>query len=268
MTMCPRGVNTRAVGVRMIRAGLCSITFRALPAAEVLAVAAGAGLRAVEWGSDVHAPPHSPAALRELAARTVDTGLAVCSYGTYHEAGVSDPAGFAALARAAAALGTSRLRVWSGTIPSADASAADRGLVVGALAAAADVAADHGQALALEFHGGSLSDSAPATLRLLADVGRPNVSSYWQAPIGVSTPDAVAGLRELLPEVSAVHAFSWTAAEERLPLTARSALWTEVFALLRSTGRPYDALLEFVPDDDPALLPREAAALRSLAGAP
>lgn len=268
MTMGTGSVNTRAVGVRMIRTGLCSITFRALPAADVLAAAAGAGLHAVEWGSDVHAPPSSPAALRELAARTADAGLAVCSYGTYYEAGVSDPAGFAALSRAAAELGTLRLRVWSGAIPTADASAADRARVVDALAAAADIAADRGQALALEFHGGSLSDSAPATLRLLADVGRPNVSSYWQAPIGMSTADAVAGLRQLLPEVSAVHAFSWTAAEERLPLAARSALWTEVFALLRSTGRPYDAMLEFVPGDDPAVLPREAAALAALAGAP
>ena len=267
MTMHCGSVNTRGVGgIRMIRTGLCSITFRALAAADVLAAAAAAGLQAVEWGSDVHAPPTSPG-LRELAARTADAGLAVCSYGTYFEAGVSDPADFAALSRAAAELGTARLRVWSGTVPTVDASAADRARVVGALRAAADIAADRGQALALEFHAGSLSDSAPAALRLLADVGRPNVSSYWQAPIGLSTADSVAGLRQLLPEVSAVHVFAWTATEERLPLTARADLWTDAFALLRSTGRPYDALLEFVPGDDPAVLPREAAALAALAGA-
>lgn len=53
------------------RLGLCSVTFRALPAAEVLRLGVAAGLDCVEWGADVHAPPSDPAALAELRDRTV-----------------------------------------------------------------------------------------------------------------------------------------------------------------------------------------------------
>ena len=39
-----------------VRTGLVSVTFRQLPADEVVAVAAKAGLAAIEWGGDVHVP--------------------------------------------------------------------------------------------------------------------------------------------------------------------------------------------------------------------
>ncbi len=40
-----------------IRAGLCSVTFRALPPERIVALAAAAGLDVIEWGGDVHVPP-------------------------------------------------------------------------------------------------------------------------------------------------------------------------------------------------------------------
>jgi hypothetical protein len=57
-----------------------------------------------------------------------------------------------------------------------------------------------------------------------------------------------------------VHVFSWWPRAERHPLAARSALWREALALAGDV----DALLEFVPGDDPAVLAREAATLREL----
>ena len=40
-----------------MRPGLVSVTFRALPADEVLRLMLRSGLGCIEWGGDVHVPP-------------------------------------------------------------------------------------------------------------------------------------------------------------------------------------------------------------------
>ena len=70
------------------RLGLCSVTYRALPAEEVLRLSAAAGLECIEWGADVHAPPSDALALAHVRDLTRDTGLVVASYGAYWRAGV------------------------------------------------------------------------------------------------------------------------------------------------------------------------------------
>jgi hypothetical protein len=64
-----------------------------------------------------------------------------------------------------------------------------------------------------------------------------------------------------LPRVPAVHVFSWWPGSTRLRLRERRELWRAVFA----TFTAGDALLEFVPDDDPALVSEEAEELRRVA---
>ncbi|WP_233223517.1 sugar phosphate isomerase/epimerase [Amycolatopsis sp. CA-128772] len=246
------------------RIGLCSVTFRALPADEVARVAAAAGLRRVEWGADVHAPPRPVAALREVREQTAAHGLTACSYGSYWRAGRDSTEEFDALAEAAAALGAPRIRVWAGTEDSADASAPARARVTAALREAASIAAGRGLTVALEFHSGTLADTPPAALRLLDDVGHDALSTYWQPPVDAPDEPALAGLATMLERVSAVHVFSWWPGPARLPLHERERLWRPALNLV--AGRPVDVLLEFVPEDDPAVLPRETATLLSWLG--
>jgi hypothetical protein len=75
-------------------------------------------------------------------------------------------------------------------------------------------------------------------------------------------PDAEAldALRRL-PRVPAVHVFSWWPGSTRLRLRERRDLWRAVFEEFTHG----DALLEFVPDDDPALVAAEAEELRRVA---
>ncbi|WP_157041597.1 sugar phosphate isomerase/epimerase family protein [Nitriliruptor alkaliphilus] len=243
----------------LLRPGLCSVTLRHSSPDRVIRLAAAAGLHGVEWGADVHAPPGGE--LADLAARTRAAGLAVCSYGTYWRATPEDP-GHDVLA-AARALGCRRLRVWAGTTGSADASTGDRAAVAGRVQQLADLTAEDGLELAFEHHDGTLADTVPSTLDLLAAVDRPNVGTYWQPRVGDPTESALAGLADLLPHVRAVHVFSWWPALERLRLEERSELWTSAIELLASTGRPLDLLLEFLPGDDETLLSGEADRLRT-----
>ena len=152
----------------MIRSGLCSVTFRQLDPARVVALTVAAGLEAIEWGGDVHVPAGDVARAAEVARQTADAGLAVASYGSYFRATEGEE--IAPVLDAAEALGADRIRVWAGRVGSADASDAEQHTTAERLRAAASDAAARGIALALEFHGGTLTDSAASTRRLLAAV--------------------------------------------------------------------------------------------------
>ncbi|MFF7249745.1 sugar phosphate isomerase/epimerase family protein [Embleya sp. NPDC008237] len=255
----PAGATDTAGGGRT-RLGLCSVTFRRLPAAEVARRAIDAGLEVIEWGADVHAPAGEPDTVRAVREVSDRHGLVCCSYGSYFRATPDELAGFPAVVRAAVLLGAPRVRVWAGGIGSRSAAPEERQETVRCLREAARIAADHGLELATEFHGKTLTDTVASAVRLLDEVGADNVRTYWQPPLDVPDEQAAAGLVELGDRVTAVHVFSWWPANNRLPLADRRDLW--VAALGRLAGRGLDALLEFVPGDDPAVLTREAETLR------
>jgi 3-dehydroshikimate dehydratase len=253
----------------VIRTGLCSVTLRALPVGDVVAVAAAAGLEGIEWGADVHVPPGDAGAARAARSATVAAGLRVASYGSYYRAGRDDPADFAAVLDSARALAAPRIRIWAGDVASADAAPAERVAVAAAARDAADLAAADGIEVAFEFHGGTLTDDPQSALGLLKAVayarpGPGRARSYWQPPEDEPDRDALAGLQALLEHVPAVHVFSWWPGSTRLRLGDRGDLWRTVFEWLLSRGAPVDALLEFVPDDDPALVAEEARTLTRL----
>ncbi|MFS0911811.1 sugar phosphate isomerase/epimerase family protein [Microbacterium sp. 179-I 3D2 NHS] len=250
-----------------IRAGLCSVSLRMLDAEHVAELAARAGLHTIEWGGDVHVPPGDLERAAKVARLTAATGLRSCSYGSYFRAGGDEP--FTPALDTASVLGVDRVRVWAGWVSSAAATGPEWTTVVSRLRDAVDEAGERGIRLALEFHANTLSDTAEATLRLLSHVDRAALSSYWQPPVGASGRRAIEGYRALAGRVSALHVFSWWPAQERLALDARSGLWQPLLAEAASSARPpEDALLEFLPGDDPSLLAREAATLRRYLGRP
>lgn len=247
----------------MIRAGLCSVTFRQLAAEEVVARAAAAGLEVIEWGGDVHVPPGDAERAAQVAAATTDAGLAVCSYGSYFRAGADEP--LTPIIDSAEALRADRVRIWAGRTGSADATPQHYAQVVARLRDAVAEASERGIMLALEFHRRTLADTPAATLRLLADV--PGLSTYWQPTVDAPDEVALHEFEQVAAHTSAVHVFSWWPFDTRLRLSERASLWHPLFvAASAQPVPPRDALLEFVVDDDPALLPSEAATLLALLG--
>ncbi|MGW0583559.1 sugar phosphate isomerase/epimerase family protein, partial [Streptomyces sp. NPDC002920] len=202
----------------------------------------------------------------DTAARVRDAteaaGLAVASYGSYYRAGHTDPAEFEPVLRSAVRLGAPRIRIWAGATGTEATTPAQRSAVVADTRRAAELAAEAGIGLAYEFHRNTLTDGADRTLRLLEEVDRPDVHTYWQPPLDTPDAQALAGLDRLAGQVAAVHAFSWWPATTRLPLDARADLWRTALGRLR--GRHLDVLLEFVPDNDENVLAREAGTLRAL----
>ncbi|MGI6494814.1 MAG: sugar phosphate isomerase/epimerase family protein [Kiritimatiellia bacterium] len=252
--------------------GIVSISFRPLAPRDLLARAAAAGLECIEWGSDAHAPPRLPdgesrdAALERLstlARATREAGLAVSSYGTYFRLGATPPGDFPALLEAARALGAPILRVWAGARGFSEMDGAERAGLLRAAREATARAADAGIVLCLECHPNTATDCPEGSAFLLEGV--PGLATYWQPNPFHDEAWNLAHLRLVAPRVKIAHVFHWIADETRTvrrhPLAEGTGPWTRYLADLPPA---VPLLLEFMPDDSPDSLPREAGALRTL----
>lgn len=243
----------------IMRPGLCSVTFRQLEPTQIVELAAVAGLQAIEWGGDVHVPAGDVERAAQVAKATADAGLAVCSYGSYFRAGADEQ--LTPVLDSARALGADRVRVWAGRVDSADASRQQRAQITARLRDAVAEASERGVTLALEYHRGTIADGPRSVLRLLAEV--PGLSTYWQPSVGAADATALAEFDAIAAHTTAVHVFSWSPEGERLRLHDREPLWQGLCSAASALAvPPRDALLEFVPDDDPELLASEAQTLR------
>ncbi|WP_237700647.1 sugar phosphate isomerase/epimerase [Janibacter sp. HTCC2649] len=232
--------------------------------AEVIDVTRDAGLRRIEWGADVHAPPTDLGRVAEVRELTLAAGLTVASYGSYWRAGVSPLAELTSVVTAASTLCAPRIRVWAGEIGTDVADGSTWDTVVDSLREGCAVARDHGIELALEFHPDTLTDSVDTTLDLLERVGDDALRTYWQPRLDEETGPSVEGLRRLVTVLAGIHVFSWWPGANRLRLHERSELWSAVADCLVRDAEPCDLLLEFVPDDDPTLVAAETATLHDL----
>jgi 3-dehydroshikimate dehydratase len=248
--------------MRMIRPGLVSVTFRKLTPKEVVDLAGKAGLTGIEWGGDIHVPHGDLTRAREVRDMSRDAGIAVAAYGSYYTVGHDDPAVFGGVLASAIELNATLIRVWAGKKGSAAADSAYRAGVIGDSQRIANLAAKNGITITYEFHRGTLTDTDESAIALLKEVGRPNVKSYWQPPIGLSTDACLASLDKVMPWLTHVHMFHWVGPKlERRPF-AEGVQWKQYLAKVAATGRDHFAMFEFVQDDSPEALLRDAAALK------
>jgi hypothetical protein len=255
--------------------GLCSITFRALAADEVLALALRAGVEGIEWGADGHAPPGGGVAVERLAARCRDAGVEVVSYGSYlgfGPPGGEDTAAVDAVLDSADALGAPMVRIWAELGVGPDAAEGERDRVVARVAALAAAVAARGLTPVLEFHPYTLTETATSANALLARLdllGTPTVRTHWQPDPSRTDDDALVELALVTPRLAHLHAFSWGPAgiAERRALADGADLWTRALLVADRDGAPLPGrrfvLCEYVRDDDPDQFLADAATLRT-----
>ena len=255
----------------MLRPGLVSVTYRALSPREIIALCLEAGLEGIEWGGDVHVPPYDLENARQVGQMTRDAGLAVAAYGSYWRS--NDDAPFEPILETALALGAPTIRVWAGKIDVKDATETDWHSVSAHLARACEMAKVVGVQVATEFHGGTLTATGTGARRLLDEVGA-DLKTLWQ-PLRIGDnfdrliPENVDELIAVAASLSNIHVYEWANDEngkrQRFSLE-NSAQWPRYVEALREIGGERWMLLEFVPDDAPDILTREAAALCEFIG--
>lgn len=251
-----------------MKTGLTSITFRQLPPQEIVRLTARAGLDGIEWGGDVHVPPGDVGLGRSVGRMTVDAGLQVSSYGSYHCVGEDDPGLFGRIVETALALGAPVIRVWAGNQGSTAAPADYRQRLVEQARGLADQAGDAGLRMAFEFHGGSLADTGDSAARLMREIAHKAAGLYWQPQVGVAPDVRMDDLRQVQPWLCNIHTFHWIGAQlQRLPLSEGRAEWMRYVQAAVAAGWNGYALLEYVRNDAPQAFLEDAATLRELAQA-
>lgn len=251
-----------------MRPGLVSVTFRQLLPDEIIARCSQSGLRAIEWGGDVHVPSGDTETAKRVARATREADLSVSAYGSYFHLGASSSKGlaFSTVLETAVALGAPIIRVWAGNRASSEADSEWRRTVAADALRCANLAAEQGIMIAYEFHSGTLTDTLESALALLEATDHPFIRTLWQPPIGSEMADNLTAIRSLAPRLAGIHVFNWGPMgwSDRRPLAESHTLWRNYISELRSRGFRGDLLLEFVPGDDPEVLTREAAELHSL----
>jgi len=198
---------------------------------------------------------------------TRDAGLAVAAYGSYYETAESETAGlsFGRVLDTALALGAPLIRVWAGKRGSADADAAYRRRVENESRRIAAEAAGAGIALAFEFHGGTLADTADSTAALLAATADAGMRCYWQPLAGWTQDECLASIDRLSQHLANLHVYHWLDTYERRPLAEGSGQWLSYLRAAAkapyATDLPRWTMLEFLRDDDPARLAEDSSTL-------
>ena len=242
--------------------GLVSVTFRQLSPPEIVALVAQAGLDAVEWGGDVHAPHGDLARARDVRRATVDAGLVVAAYGSYYQVGRDENPCFDDVLATALELGAPTIRLWAGGRGSAEATDDDWAGVVADLNRVCALAAKHDVRIATEYHGGTLTDTLATTRRLLSLCPIDNFDTLWQPPtMDVAQPPS-SDIDALIPRIGHVHAFH-CARGVVAPLSDGAESWRGYLQALAKAGRPIALLIEFVRGAQPAAFLEDAATLRS-----
>ncbi|WP_417522578.1 sugar phosphate isomerase/epimerase family protein [Marinovum sp.] len=255
----------------MIRAGLCSVTFRALTPEALVDLAAETGVEAIEWGGDRHVPPGDVAVAQQVRALCEAKGILPSSYGSYVRAGTEGCLeDFAAVLVSARALGAGNIRVWAGDRIRAEAGVAGFEACAKDLAEMARRAAEHGITISVEYHRNTLTEEAEDARDLLRTADHANLFSYWQPVPGRGRARWLEELALLQPWLGDLHVFYWIMTEsgqQRRPLAEGLDHWRALFDAWRPAPtwpHPRCGYLEFVQDDDAARFLDDMRDLRRL----
>jgi len=251
-----------------IKSAVVSVTFRQKSVEEIVAISKKAGIKGIEWGSDVHVLPGDVALAAEVRKLTEDAGLDIASYGSYYYASYEgNKFTFEQVLESAVALGAPNIRIWAGLGASKDATPERRAEIISDIVRCAALAAEKGITLSLEYHANTLTDTFESTVTLLEEANHPNLYTYWQPPLDVADAQHEIDLAALLKtgRVTNAHVYRWVKDNDTItqyPLKAGEVLWKKWLSQL--DGTPRYACMEFVKDGTDEQFLEDAATLNSL----
>lgn len=227
-------------------------------------------LEGIEWGGDVHIPPGEIQIARKVGQMTRDAGIEVAAYGSYYRCDGETP--FEKVLQSALELGAPLIRVWAGNKGSADVTQGEKDAVVADLRAICELASAQNIGIVTEYHGGTLTDTRDSCRELHQKVSHSNLQTLWQplrrgSSLNAKISENLEDLRDVAPFLSNVHVYEWrdiVVGQRKAFSLQKSPQWPQYIGELQKIGGKRWMLLEYVPDDDPQILAREAAALRAL----
>jgi sugar phosphate isomerase/epimerase len=259
----------------MVRGGLSSVSYRNASPEAVIAAAKAAGLGGIEWTADTHVPHGDLRCAEKVMMATLRAGLTISAYGSFFRLGIpgQDATAFGPVLETALRLQAPVIRIWGGTPrgsrpPSPEELAAEG-------AAVADLAGRHGITLCIEPHERSAVPGFAVLARLLDAAGHPFLGACWtHLPgngAGTEGEEEIARLAELIgPRISLVHIRNWSpfrGADRAAGDGCCAAAIERMVEHNRASALDRWALIEYLEDDKPETLKRDAEALAARLGA-
>jgi len=230
--------------------GLCSVTFRLLPARTVAFLTSKAQLTCIEWGGDIHAPENDGKRAETIREITRKRGLRIFSYGSYFRC--DDVEKFKRVSETAQLLGATVIRIWAGTKDAEKFSEREFADLVAIVRRCSVIAQEKGQILAFEYHHHTYNNGYPNTQKLLRAIHADNVKTYWQPAYWQRFRSETERIRSNTESISAlknaivcVHVYHWKN-RIRLPLSFGKTEWATYNKLLPDCY----GFLEFVRRND------------------
>ena len=245
----------------MFKTGVVSVSFRKLSVDEVISYTKKSGLKAIEWGSDVHAPYVDMERIEYIAKAQKEAGLYCPSYGTYFKLGEHDTEELHGYIAAAKVLGTNVLRLWCGNKNHADLTAEERELVISESKKAAKIAEEEGAVLCMECHNNSFTNTLEGALDLMKSVNSPAFRMYWQPNSKGGVEGNIEYAKAIAPYTNTIHVFYYEEGKKH-PLADGIGDWEKYLACFDGSQH---LLLEFMPDGSPESLAGEAKTLNAIA---
>lgn len=246
----------------MLKTGVVSVSFRGLGVDDVIRVTKEAGLKYIEWGSDVHAPYVDIEKVKYIAEAQKAAGISCSSYGTYFKIGEHGTNELYGYIEAAKILGTNVLRLWCGNKNHENLTPREREFLISESKKAAKIAEEMGAVLCMECHQSSFTNSLEGALDLMQSVNSPAFRMYWQYSHKATLEENIEYATKIAPYTENVHVFYFEEGKKKT-LMAGKELWEKFMPCF--DGKQH-FLLEFMPDSRPESLPEEAKALNELAG--
>jgi len=242
----------------MIKAGLCSVTFRTKTPREIIDLAAKAGLHSIEWASDAHVQEGNISLAKEVKKMTEDAGIEVSSYGSYYSLGMKKD--IVPYLESAKALGAPEIRVWAGFNPSSYHLFDARQALVREAKEISRKAAEYGITISTECHANTITDTPESLLMYMFEVNEPNFRTYWQALLQVPENEQLRSLKAIYAsgKLTNLHVYHFnhfeTSRDQRL-LSEAYDKWLERFMIFKDDKTVRHAMLEFVREgSDESLL--------------
>ena len=240
--------------------GLTSVTFRGLKAEAIVKLAEKAGIDGIEWGGDIHVPAGDRAAARHAAALTGAAGLKILSYGSYYR--LCQGQDFSYVLETSYELGAPNIRIWAGSISPAAAVEEDYLKAAEELDFICSQAQRYGITVSMEYHRGTLTETAVSTLKLTKLAHSKNLRSYWQPNPDISHSRNCEELLMVKSYLSHIHTFYWKSGNIRYPLAEGRLEWLDYFRLANLDLNKNAYILEFVKDDSTDIFMEDAAELK------
>lgn len=240
--------------------GIVSVTFRPATTDEIIEMTHKSGLKAIEWGSDVHVPAGRNDIAQTVKNRSAEYGILPVSYGSYYGKGEAGVDTFKKLTETAKTLGTDNIRIWAGAKDSEDVSEAERKSYVEEVRILADIAKAQNIDISFECHKSTLTNAPDSAVRLIEEIGKDNVYLYWQPLQSENVELNKHIIKMFMPYLKNVHVYAWKELE-RFPLAAHESAWRQYIDVLHTDNKQHALLLEFVKDDSLAQFERDAETL-------